>query len=153
MLFSISVGKISFLEEGKHPVAYLITTTIITIGVSFALALVAKKKEFNEWLLFKSPIHRSFSKNFWSDVIDDGAWYRVHIKESNYYYEGQIVMVEENEHCPFIVLGAYRVLKVDSYNVIKNYNPFIINNDLSSNETRSIIINTEEVDYIEVIKT
>lgn len=61
--------------------------------------------------------------------------------------------IEEDARCPFIEFKQYRIIDTDDGETVSNFNPFAKDNDIEPGETHSIIINMEEVDYIQVIDT
>lgn len=124
---------------------------MITSVIAAVFGRIAKSEKFNALLirLFGITLH----KNFWYDVLQPGVWYRVHIKDSDVQYEGMFKTVEEDTHCPFIEFKQYRIIDIDSGEIISNFNPFAKDNNVESGEEHSIIINMEEVDYIQVIDT
>ena len=141
------VSKIDFLNETKHSTRFVVALSIVSMIVATLIGIICKSKKVNN-ILLNSLIGRSFNQNFWVDVVQAGFWYRIHIKDSDVVYEGQITKVEEQCRTPFVELSGYRVFNLEQTKELKNFNHEHKNCSLPKNEERTIIINTELVDYI-----
>lgn len=135
----------------NYPLLYFISTIIISIALAFLFGSLAKCERINN--LISKTSGATLHKNFWCDVLKPGVWYRVHIKDSDVQYEGMFKTIEEDARCPFIEFKQYRIIDTDDGETVSNFNPFAKDNDIEPGETHSIIINMEEVDYIQVIDT
>jgi len=146
------ISKVDCLNETKYSTRFVIVLSILSMIVAILMGIVCKSKKVND-ILLNSLIGRSFNQNFWVDVVRTGFWYRVHIKDSNEVYEGQITKIEEQCRTPFIELSDYRVFNLEQTEELKNFNHNHKNCTLPKNEERSIIINGELIDYIICINT
>lgn len=145
-------NKWEAINEEEHIYRFTIVLVIVSVLISAIYGFICKCEKVNEVLL-RSIIGRSFNENFWADVMKQGVWYRVHLKNGDVVYEGQITKMEEQCRTPYIELSAYRVLNKEQNRELANYNQFSKRNMLQKGEKRSIIINTASIDYISVIDT
>ena len=151
-LSAVTFGKITGDLQNNNSILFLLLQTLILLIIAYALGCGLKSKRFNDFL-GRTRIGRTLNKNFWRDHFVEGVFYRIHIKGTDVYYEGQVTSVEEHSHAPFIELSEYRVLSIDGLKEIQNYITFNKRNQSPNNEKRTMIIGMDSVDYIIAIDT
>lgn len=122
---------------------FYIVTIAATIVVSYISGIVVSSKFINNVLLHIG-IKRTVNKNIWQDITEDNMWMFLKFKEENYGYLGMYKYVEEKSDKPRILLNKYQLIEVSTGNVKVDY---------SNEANRCILIDTNDVDTIELIYT
>lgn len=95
------------------------------------------------WILKKLKIKSTINEYIWRDIEDkdNGLWVKVVSKECNFDIYGQLVLFEQFERKPIIVLNRY---------IYRNYSDKKIIKDFDTVPTKRIVIDTSKCDVIEL---
>ena len=142
-----------FSEEqiDSHPYRVMIAMSFMAVVISYVFGRFIISKAFYKITHFFG-IKRTIYQNFWYDIKQPDTWYRVYMKDKDYYYEGQITLMEENQHFPFIRLSVFCIIDSKTDEDIHNYNQFTKNYEGGKNEIYSVILNTQDIDSIVMIE-
>lgn len=132
-LATVQIGSAGF---------YVVTVTI-TIVVAYILGIVVSSKSVNDALL-RIGVKRTVNSNMWQDIVGDNMWMFLKFKEEDYGYLGICKYVEEESGKPRILLQKYQLIEVSTGNVKVDY---------SNEANRCILIDTNDIDTIELIYT
>lgn len=122
---------------------FYVVTVIITIAVAYILGIVVSSKYVNDVLL-RIGVKRTVNSNMWQDIVGDNMWMFLKFKEEDYGYLGICKYVEEESGKPRILLQRYQLIEVSTGDVKVDY---------SNEVNRCILIDTNDIDTIELIYT
>lgn len=74
------------------------------------------------------------------------------MKGKDYYYEGQLTLMEEDQHFPFIRLSVFCIVDSKTDEDIYNYNRFDKDYEGGKNEEYSVVLNTQDIDRMIIIE-
>ena len=131
----------NFLTENSY--SYYVVLLFITIIAAYMSGIIMTSKTFNK-ILLRFNVKRTTNKNIWPDVIKKDTWLCIHIRDEKYEYLGAFRYAEEGKDNPKFVLSNYRVVD----HLTKE-----VKTDYADDDNRRIVIDTKNVDIIEVIYT
>ena len=114
----------------------------VTVFLAFISAKLINSNLFRQ-IFKKLGITRTFNRNIWQDLMDKehSLWADVRSKKLQRHYFGQIVLVEEFERYPRIVLSRYTIYDKHN-NIIEDYD---------KDPTQRIVIETTLYDDIRLV--
>lgn len=122
---------------------FYIVTIALTIVMSYISGILFSSKFINNVLLHIG-IKRTVNKNIWQDITEDNMWMFLKFKEEDYGYLGMYKYVEEKTDKPRILLNRYQLIEVSTGEAKVDY---------SNEANRCILIDTNDIDTIEMIYT
>lgn len=125
------------------PVEFSILETVIAVVTSFYLSRFNESVFFNDTLLQWMKIKKTASSNVWKDIFDfdKGMIVKVFISSEKITYQGKLVLVEDKEDNPEILITNY---------ICRNYQGDLIY-DFREENNRSVALNIKDVSRIEMV--
>ena len=120
-----------------------ISNTVIVYSIlSAVLGLLIGKLVLSEkWndVLKRFKLGRTVNKNIWDDILQDGVWLHIYLKDGSSYL-GQYSLCEEYKRYPIVVLKHYQYVDCDN-NMVYDYfdNPYEL-----------VMLNTNDFEKIHV---
>lgn len=123
---------------GQNIDDYIAIFSIISFTLGIFIGKFYRSKTFNDILRFFN-IGRTTNECIWSDLIQDGAWYRIY-EDSGESYLGQMTKAEPFTSEPIIALFKYQKLDADGNILIDHF----------EEEHEVILLNTKDFKKIEI---
>ena len=125
----------------ENTIEYYLLSFGFTAITAYLSGILFSSKCFNK-LLLNLGTKRTANTNIWDDIIENETWLYIHIKNKDYGYLGLHKYSEENCSSPKIVLCHYQLIEMSTGEVVTDY---------SDDNNRLIMIDTKDVDTIEII--
>lgn len=119
---------------------YMVISVIVSSILAYLLAIFLQSKILKK-ILRKIRIRRPINSNIWLDVVSDGCWLRVFLKDEQKSYLGICILHESHKNEPIVVLTKYQILN--------EYEEVVC--DYSNDNTRKIVLNLKDFERVEVV--
>ena len=143
--YLISLISNIILSDCEPSTVFTLSIGIAIVSAYFISQILCMKRIK---IILNAITHRTVNVNVWRDMIDFDGQYRFFLEGKDEVLEGQIIHYEENSHHPYFEVSHYRVLNHDCTEVIRNYNPFLKDNELQGAKERTVILEATKVKYI-----
>ena len=117
----------------------------IYLIVAIVVGAVASRIWHSRWLndaLLKIGFRRTTNQHVWDDLVQEETWLNVYLKGQDIVISGCHDLSEPNTTTPILVLSCYQILSKSDFSIISDYR---------DNPSRTIVVNTADAEYIEVI--
>ena len=126
----------------KYMAPYIIVCSAVTALLAYGVSMLLSHTDIMNKVLLKLGINRTTNKSIWADVIKNNMVMNIHIKSENVMFVGYHLYTEENVAQPKIVLEKYKILNSETHEILIDH---------SKNSNQTIMIDTRDVSYIEIV--
>ena len=126
----------------RNPAPYSMLLFLFSVMFGYSLAILIRSDLWH-YLSLRFNISRSPNTNVWNDIVKPGVWIKIYMKDGITTYLGQIVICEENNREPIIVLARYQLVNTKGEVIL----------DYSDDDKEFIVLNMKDFEKAKLTVT